>query len=444
MLWMMRTLPDMIGCTTNALPEKVDTKRQKFSKNYASVLRRYLSPASLLRSRVVVRRMAERAARLRLTAADLADLHVSALHKLLARSPTANLRWTSLRKSGTFFKDVTLAAGELRARSHNSTNQLESIVEALTLRAGKLASWNEKLYREIGRRTFVEESLRVSEAKSSNLLAQSRRRQQELHQLTRQLLSTQEEERKRISRELHDVVAQALSSINLRLAPLKARGTATTKDLQIKIVATRALVEKSAEIVHRFACDLRPAVLDDLGLTPALRSHLNLVAAETGLRISFRSFAGIDSLGLEEKTAIYRICQQALTNVVQHAKAKNVKVRITQRLGKVSLVIQDDGCGFRPRLALSKGKAVHLGLLGMRERAEMIGGTFSVHSSPGKPTRIAVSLPGFSHTKSAKPPSKNKAGRKRHANDRRIQAQQQALVSPASTERSSVTGPAAD
>ena len=131
-----------------------------------------------------------------------------------------------------------------------------------------------ELKQEIAQRKSVEESLRQSEQHYSQLLEQSRQLQEQLRHLSRQILSAQEEERKKISRELHDVIAQTLTGINVRLAALKKEATINTKGLRTKIARTQRLVEKSVDIVHRFARELRPTVLDDLGLIPALHSFM--------------------------------------------------------------------------------------------------------------------------------------------------------------------------
>ena len=153
-----------------------------------------------------------------------------------------------------------------------------------------LAAANRELKQEIVRRKAVEEALKKSEQHSSQLLEQSRHLQEQLRHLSRQILPAQEEERKRISRELHDEIAQILTGINVRLAALKMEATVNTKGLKRKIARTQRLVEKSVDIVHRFARELRPAVLDDLGLIPALHSFMKDFAKRTGIRIHFTSF----------------------------------------------------------------------------------------------------------------------------------------------------------
>ena len=128
------------------------------------------------------------------------------------------------------------------------------------------------------------------------LLEKSERLQEQLRRLSRQVLSAQEEERKEISRELHDVIAQTLTGINVRLAALKKEASLNTSGLDRNIARTQRLVEKSVDIVHRFARELRPAVLDDLGLIPALQSFMKNFGARTGLFAQLTAFAAVENL----------------------------------------------------------------------------------------------------------------------------------------------------
>ena len=282
---------------------------------------------------------------------------------------------------------------ETRHATRTATARLKSIIGTLTQRTKELATSNEKLKREIAQRKSVEKSLRTSEQTTVQVLQKSRRMQEELRLLSRRLLSVQEEERKRISRELHDVVAQALTGINVRLSMLKTQSTADASDLHKKIATTQRLVLKSVEIVHRFARDLRPTVLDDLGLIPALKSYLKVVREETGLEIDLSTFRGVEKLDGGAKTVLYRVVQEAISNVVQHAKASRVTVLLAEHRGIFCMDIHDNGRGFQMDKIEAAETGKHLGLLGMRERVEMVGGTFCVESAPGKQTTIRVEIP---------------------------------------------------
>lgn len=225
------------------------------------------------------------------------------------------------------------------------------------------------------------------------LLADSHRLQGELQRLTRQLLIAQEEERKEISRELHDEVAQILAGINVRLAALKEAGAHNNRELQRNIALTQRLVEQSVKVVHRYARKLRPAMLDDLGLIPALRSFIKDLPGSKGLRIRFTAFSGVETLDNARRTVLYRVAQEALTNVVRHAHARLVSVRIVKITGGARLDVRDDGKSFPVDRILASQTRTRLGLLGMRERVEMAGGTFSILSSPGKGTTIRAEIP---------------------------------------------------
>ena len=139
--------------------------------------------------------------------------------------------------------------------------------------------------------------------------------------LSRQLLLAQEEERKKISRELHDVIAQTLTGINVRLATLKNKASFNTKGLERNIARTQRLVEHSVNIVHRFARELRPTVLDDLGLIPALHTFMKRFREQTGIRVSLSAFAAVEHVNGDKRTVLYRVAQEALNNVARHAQA---------------------------------------------------------------------------------------------------------------------------
>ena len=206
-------------------------------------------------------------------------------------------------------------------------------------------------------------------------------------------MSIQEEERCRISRELHDVIAQTLTGINVQLANLKTESTASTRELQQKISSTQRMVEKSVDIVHQFARELRPSVLDDLGLIPALKSYLNSYFEETGIRVSLTAFAEIEQSPGERRTALFRIAQEALTNVLRHAQATSVGISITRDETGITMKIVDDGQGFIIEDKAGTKLRRRLGLLGMRERAEMVAGTLEIFSVPNQGATVTVILP---------------------------------------------------
>lgn len=266
-------------------------------------------------------------------------------------------------------------------------------VEAAHRRIEELAASNRKLEQEIARREAVEESLRKSEQHQSRLLEQAHQMQEQLRQLSRQVLQAQEQERKRISRELHDVVAQTLTGINIRLGVLKNKAAINAGSFTRSIASTQRLVEKSVEIVHQFARELRPAVLDDLGLIPALQSFLKSFTARTGVHARLAAFRGVEQLDMAYRTVFFRVAQEALTNVGRHARASRVDVDIQKLPDGICMKIKDDGKSFCVERALHSRADERLGLLGMRERLEMVGGSFAIESAPGQGTTVLARIP---------------------------------------------------
>ena len=257
------------------------------------------------------------------------------------------------------------------------------------------AAANRELKQEIVRRQAVEKALKKSEQDSRQLLAESLQLQKKLRHLSRQILEAQEEERKRISRELHDEVAQVLTGISLHLAALAQQDAVDAKSLRKKIVRTQRLVVESLNIVHQFAGQLRPAALDDLGLIPALHSYVKDFARQTGLSIHFTSFTRgkTEQLDSARRTVLYRVAQEALINVARHAQASQVNMSIRKLRDVIRMEVKDNGKSFQVQGVSPTGRNKGLGLLGMRERVEMVGGRFIVESSPGKGTTIRAEIP---------------------------------------------------
>jgi PAS domain S-box-containing protein len=261
--------------------------------------------------------------------------------------------------------------------------------------AEDMSSRNVKLKQEIVRRKLIEEDLRANRKEQSRLLKQSRSQQKQLRELSHRLLYAQEEERKRISRELHDVIAQTLVGINVHLSVLDQGKAASPESFLQQIADTRLLIDKAVKIVHDFARELRPTMLDDLGLIPALQVHMKQFMADTGIRVSLNAFADLDQSTTKARTVLYRIAQEALTNVARHAKASQVEVSIESIGNDIRMTIKDNGQGFQTGGKAGSKKKNRLGMIGMRERAEMIGGSFQVDSAPGGPTTVRVGIPAF-------------------------------------------------
>lgn len=252
---------------------------------------------------------------------------------------------------------------------------------------------NAELKEEIDRRQVVEKALRQSEAQQRNLLKQARHMQAQLRAVSHSLIQAREEERRRISRDLHDEIAQTLVGINVELEALAEEPALNRKVLRQNIIRTQRVVEKSVAIVHRFALELRPTSLDDLGLIVTLRSLLRDFKRQTGIRGRLTTFAAAENLSNSQRTMLYRITQTALDNVAKHAGASRVNVKLWRRADTIELTIRDDGKAFDLERVMSVENSKHLGLIDMRERAQMLDGTCTVESEPGKGTTIHVQIP---------------------------------------------------
>jgi signal transduction histidine kinase len=327
---------------------------------------------------------------------DLAKLHEQTLVTEVLPTCPAHQRTALIRQAGIFFAAAITPIEKTHRSAREATAQLKKFIETLSQRTVELAASNLELNLEITQRKAAEEALRRSEHHYSQLLEKSERLQEQLRRLSRQILSAQEEERKEISRELHDVIAQTLTGINVRLAALKKEASVNTNGLDRNIARTQRLVEKSVNIVHQFARELRPAVLDDLGLIPALHTYMKHFSARTGVRAHLTAFSEVERMDTAERTALYRVAQESLTNVARHAKASRVDLSIRKLQRATCMEIKDDGRSFHVERKLNGSGSKRLGLLGMRERVEMVGGTLCIESAPGQGTTVRVEIP-FDH-----------------------------------------------
>jgi signal transduction histidine kinase len=202
------------------------------------------------------------------------------------------------------------------------------------------------------------------------------------------VVEAQEQERRRLARELHDETGQALTSI---LLGLKAAEDAPDAVSQREAVAQlRELVVSTLQSVRRLAVELRPKALDDFGLEPALRHLADGFRDGTGIRLEIESRLGDARLAPDVETAVYRIVQEALTNVIRHADAQSVSILLTRKNGRVSVVIEDDGRGFDPERG---GSGSGIGLLGISERVRLLGGSLTIESSSGHGSALHIDLP---------------------------------------------------
>jgi PAS domain S-box-containing protein len=321
-------------------------------------------------------------------------------HTLKTGSPYQSMNFAETRKD-TGVKEfyiwqiqrVTLPHGEhgVVCFFNNITDRKRA--ESAQRRLAVLTASNRKMEKEIAQRLLVEKTLQKSKQDQGRLLEQSRNMQDRLRNLSRQVIQAQEEERKRISRELHDVIAQTLSGINIRLAMLKKQAGVNNKGFERNISRTQRLVVESVHSVQQFARELRPAVLDDLGLIPALHSFLKSFTERTGVLTHLKAPPSVEQLNTAQRTVLFRVAQEALTNVSRHAKASRVEVTLQKLPEAIRIQIKDNGKSFQVQQVLMARGAKRLGLLGMRERLEMVGGSFEIQSAPGQGTAVTAQIP---------------------------------------------------
>lgn len=323
---------------------------------------------------------------------DLAKIHEQALIRLVSSGGSPRINDGKITRAAPFFIEALGPFENTHRAAVVKNGHMDRLNGTMRRRTVELADAKRRLKREFTRRKSLEAALEKSEEHYGQLLTKSRHMQERLHRLSRKILSAHEQERKRISRELHDEIGQMLTAVNVKLATLKKEASVNTRDLKKAISSTQRLVERSMNTVHRFARELRPPVLDDLGLIPALHSHLKMFAKQSGVRVRFRAFAAVEKVGNETRTALYRVAQEAFVNISKHAHATLVNMSITREKRFVRMEIHDNGRSFDPGRLLDRGN-VRLGLVGMRERIEMVGGTFNIESEPNKGTTVCVQVP---------------------------------------------------
>ncbi len=246
---------------------------------------------------------------------------------------------------------------------------------------------------------FTRDHLRLAEALSAQasaaienalLFEEVQHARERLQTLSRRLVEVQEGERRTIARELHDEAGQSLTALLFGLRLLE-REPGDAAAVSARAGDLKRTAEEVLENLHRLAANLRPASLDHLGLEPAMRQHLDSIERTYGLTVRFKAL-GLDGERLPPvvETTLYRVVQEALTNVVRHAKASSVDVLAERRGGRVMVMVEDDGVGFDAERAATSGQ---LGLLGMRERAETLGGTLNIESTPSSGTTVVVEVP---------------------------------------------------
>jgi signal transduction histidine kinase len=209
----------------------------------------------------------------------------------------------------------------------------------------------------------------------------------ELEGLSARLVEAQEEERRSISRELHDEVGQSLGALLVEVGQLGKLVPPEDRATQAQIAQIKSVAESAVKSIRDIALLLRPPMLDDLGLVPALEWQAREISRRSDMEVEVHSENVSETLGDETKVTVYRLVQEALNNAATHASAKNAKVTIAQNPDKIMVEIIDDGHGFDP------GRQRGMGILGMEERVRRLGGTLTIESAPGKGATVEAELP---------------------------------------------------
>ncbi|MFQ6058799.1 MAG: histidine kinase [Anaerolineae bacterium] len=216
---------------------------------------------------------------------------------------------------------------------------------------------------------------------------------QQLRALSAQVISAQEEERKRIARELHDETSQALATLIINLDVAEQSLPDELAQTKETLMATRELASQTLEEVRKLVYDLRPTVLDDLGLIPALRWYAKNHLEKMGIQVRLKAKGCTERLPPQVETAIFRIAQEAMNNIVKHAQARSALLRLGIEDSQVALLVEDDGRGFDVEQVLHATEERRLGLFGIEERVALLGGTFTIESQPGQGTRLRIQVP---------------------------------------------------
>ena len=227
------------------------------------------------------------------------------------------------------------------------------------------------------------------EASAAAHLKQIEHHATELRKLSQSLATAQEDERRSISRELHDQVGQLLTALRMELGNLEDLRHAPSDEFAQHLSEAKNLTEDTLKTVRNMSMGLRPSVLDELGLAPALKWQVREFSRRTGVAVDVRIDGDPDDLPDSHRTCIYRVVQEALTNCARHSAASKIRIRLHGGVGFVSVIVEDNGVGFDP----GKGRGRGLGLIGMEERVRELGGRVHIHSRPAHGTSLRCELP---------------------------------------------------
>lgn len=230
--------------------------------------------------------------------------------------------------------------------------------------------------------------LRVLERRSEEQRAVAEEAERQMRQLSQRLVATQEEERKNLSRELHDHVGQVLTALRMELGRIERTRAPADVRLSAAVAECRRLVDSMVRTVRDLALGLRPSMLDDFGLQPALEWHVRDFTRRYGVQVELNMQGDFDALPDRYRTCIYRAVQEGLTNCIRHARARSIEVTVTGRTDRLDVSVTDDGIGLDP-----DRRRDALGLRGIEERVKELHGTMTIGSAAGQGTMLAIRLP---------------------------------------------------
>ncbi|MCB8983543.1 MAG: PAS domain-containing sensor histidine kinase [Ardenticatenaceae bacterium] len=220
---------------------------------------------------------------------------------------------------------------------------------------------------------------------------------QQLKRLSAQLIASREAESKRISQELHDEIGQALTAVSINLAQIKQNlPQDVPAAVHKRLAESEALIAQTLILTRKISLELRPTMLDDLGLIPTLRWYIHQFGDRLNIEAAFTTNGIRQSFSPELETVVYRVVQEGLTNIARHAQASKIEVNLDYQAGRLLLTITDNGIGFDVQELLQSKNVDHrLGLLGIEERISLFVGTLNINSSPGKGTTLRIVFPSI-------------------------------------------------
>lgn len=279
--------------------------------------------------------------------------------------------------------EISLIAGELQTLNYENLKRSQQ----------RLLEAQQDFRRRLSRLTYSILLLSAFVAVASiwwifRLEQRARAAEREMRDLSQKLVNTQEAERKRLSLELHDQVGQMLTALRMEIANLGRIAAKDPQQFREHLRLAKEMAEATMKTVRDLAMGLRPSMLDDLGLGPAIEWAGREFSRVSGIPVDISIEGPLAHLSDSQKTGLFRVVQESLTNVARHAQAKHVAVRLAASNNRLELVVKDDGKGIEPGRH-RRG----LGLLGMEERVRELGGVFAVHSAPGSGTTVHVEIP---------------------------------------------------